>query len=130
MALVPQHVSLFAGSVMENIRCVLLLYWIIMSHVISYGKPDATKEEIIEAAKKANAHEFIERFPDGYDTDVCDCIFACFSPLILDVGRRERHTALWGPKAEISDRKSSPLQPQDPHPRRGYLEPWCVGSSD
>jgi ATP-binding cassette subfamily B protein len=37
---------------------------------IRYGKPDASREEIIEAAKKANAHEFILSLPDGYDTDI------------------------------------------------------------
>ena len=37
---------------------------------IRYGKPDATEEEIIEAAKSANAHEFIMSFPDGYRTDI------------------------------------------------------------
>ena len=46
-------VQLGFGSVKENIR---------------YGKPDATDEEIIEAAKSANAHEFIARQPDGYDS--------------------------------------------------------------
>jgi ABC-type multidrug transport system fused ATPase/permease subunit len=39
-----------------------------IAHNIAYGKPDATREEIIEAAKRAFAHEFIEPLPDGYDT--------------------------------------------------------------
>ena len=43
------------GSIKENIR---------------YGKPDATDEEVIAAAKLANAHEFIEAFENGYDTDI------------------------------------------------------------
>ena len=55
MALVPQEVILFGGSIREN---------------IAYGKPGATEEDIIEAAKKANAHEFIVRFPEQYDTIV------------------------------------------------------------
>ena len=55
MAVVPQEVILFGGSVAEN---------------IAYGKPGATRDEIIEAARKANAHEFIDRFPEGYDTVV------------------------------------------------------------
>ena len=37
---------------------------------IRYGKPDASEEEIIKAAKLANAHEFIIEFPDGYNTDI------------------------------------------------------------
>lgn len=55
VGIVQQDVYLFAGTVLENIR---------------YGKPDATKEEIIEAAKNANAHEFIMGLPNGYDTDI------------------------------------------------------------
>ncbi|MBE5926725.1 MAG: ABC transporter ATP-binding protein [Lachnospiraceae bacterium] len=53
IGIVQQDVYLFAGTVKENIR---------------YGRPDATEEEIIEAAKNANAHEFILGLPDGYDT--------------------------------------------------------------
>lgn len=55
IGMVQQDVYLFAGSVYEN---------------IAYGRPDATREEIIEAAKNANAHEFIMSFPNGYDTDI------------------------------------------------------------
>jgi ATP-binding cassette subfamily B protein len=55
IGVVHQDVYLFAGTVAENIR---------------YGKPEATQAEIIEAAKKANAHEFIMRLPDGYETDI------------------------------------------------------------
>ena len=53
LALVPQEILLFGGSIREN---------------IAYGKPDATEAEIIEAAKKANAHLFVEKLPEGYDT--------------------------------------------------------------
>lgn len=53
MAIVPQEVMLFGGSIRENIL---------------YGKPDATEEEVIEAAKKANALDFIRSFPEGLDT--------------------------------------------------------------
>lgn len=52
---VQQDVYLFCGTIREN---------------IAYGKPNATIEEIIEAAKKANIHEFIQELPDGYDTFV------------------------------------------------------------
>jgi ABC-type multidrug transport system fused ATPase/permease subunit len=55
MAIVPQEVILFGGSIREN---------------IAYGKPDASQEEIDAAARRANAHEFISSFPDGYDTIV------------------------------------------------------------
>jgi len=55
MALVPQDVILFGGTIKEN---------------IAYGKPDASEEEIIEAAKNANAHEFVSNFPERYETIV------------------------------------------------------------
>ncbi|MCI8389715.1 MAG: ABC transporter ATP-binding protein [Roseburia sp.] len=55
IGIVQQDVYLFVGTVYENIR---------------YGRPDATREEIIEAAKNANAHEFIMSLPNGYDTDI------------------------------------------------------------
>ena len=55
IGIVQQDVYLFAGSIMDNIR---------------YGRPDATDEEVIRAAKNANAHDFIVSFPDGYDTDI------------------------------------------------------------
>ena len=42
------------------------------AHNIAFGRPDATREEIIAAAKAANAHEFIERLPDGYDTEILE----------------------------------------------------------
>lgn len=55
IGIVQQDVYLFAGSIIENIR---------------YGRPGATDEEVYEAAKKANAHEFIMSLPEGYDTDI------------------------------------------------------------
>ena len=53
LGIVLQDTNLFTGTVMENIR---------------YGKLDATDEECIEAAKLANAHDFITRLPEGYNT--------------------------------------------------------------
>lgn len=53
IGIVPQEVLLFGGSIREN---------------IAYAKPDATEEEIIEAAKKANSWQFISKFPEGLDT--------------------------------------------------------------
>jgi len=55
IGIVQQDVYLFVGTVYDNIR---------------YGKPDATREEVIEAAKNANAHEFIMSLPKGYETDI------------------------------------------------------------
>ncbi len=55
IGIVQQDVYLFVGTVYDNIR---------------YGKPDATREEVIQAAKNANAHEFIMSLPNGYETDI------------------------------------------------------------
>lgn len=55
IGIVQQDVYLFAGTVLDNIR---------------YGKADATEDEIIMAAKNANAHDFIMELPDGYHTDI------------------------------------------------------------
>jgi ATP-binding cassette subfamily B protein len=55
MAYVPQDAYLFSGTIEENIR---------------YGRPNATEDEIVEAAKAAHAHGFILEQPDGYETDV------------------------------------------------------------
>lgn len=57
MAFVPQEVILLGGSIEENIR---------------YGKPNASHEEVVAAAKKANALDFIEGFPEKFDTIVGD----------------------------------------------------------
>ncbi len=57
MAIVPQEVLLFSGSILENIR---------------FGRPDATDAEVVEAAKKANAWEFIASFPEQLETEVGD----------------------------------------------------------
>ncbi len=55
IGIVQQDVYLFAGTIYEN---------------IAYGKPGASREEVIQAAKNANAHDFIMAFPNGYDTDI------------------------------------------------------------
>lgn len=55
IGIVQQDVFLFSGSIKENIL---------------YGREDATEEEVIEAAKRANIHEFVQTLPDGYDTQI------------------------------------------------------------
>lgn len=57
LGVVPQEPYLFQGTIAYN---------------ISFGRPDAPREEIIAAAQAANAHEFIERLPDGYDTEIAE----------------------------------------------------------
>jgi ATP-binding cassette subfamily B protein len=55
IGIVQQDIYLFGGTIADNIR---------------YGKLNASREEIVEAARKANAHDFIMDLPDGYDTDI------------------------------------------------------------
>lgn len=55
VAIVPQDVLLFGGTILEN---------------IAYGRLNASKEDIMQAAKRANAHQFISSFPEGYETVV------------------------------------------------------------
>jgi ATP-binding cassette subfamily B (MDR/TAP) protein 1 len=58
MGLVSQEPALFATTIKENIL---------------FGKEDATMEEVVEAGKASNAHNFICQLPQGYDTQVCSC---------------------------------------------------------
>jgi ATP-binding cassette subfamily B protein len=55
LGLVPQEGFLFSGTILDN---------------IAFGRPGADRDEVIEAARAVGAHEFIERLPDGYDTEV------------------------------------------------------------
>jgi ABC-type multidrug transport system fused ATPase/permease subunit len=92
IALVPQDVFLFGGSIREN---------------IAYGKPSATEDEITEAARKANASEFIDRFPERYDTIVGE------RGTQLSGGQRQRiaiaRAVLKNPKILILDEATSSL---------------------
>lgn len=96
IAVVPQEVLLFGGSIEEN---------------IAYGKPGSTKEEIIEAAKQANADDFIMEFEDGYDTTVGP------RGIKLSGGQRQRvaiaRAILADPKILLLDEATSALDSEN-----------------
>lgn len=92
IGIVPQEVILFAGTIEEN---------------IAFGKPGASTEEIVLAAQKANAHEFISGFPDQYQTQVGD------RGIQLSGGQKQRiaiaRAVLKNPKILILDEATSAL---------------------
>jgi len=98
MAYVQQDVFLFGGSVLENIQ---------------YSKPESSLEEVIEAAKKANAHEFISSFPEKYDTIVGE------RGIQLSGGQRQRiaiaRAVLKDPSILILDEATSALDSASEH---------------
>jgi ATP-binding cassette subfamily B protein len=95
VGVVLQETFLFDGSVYDN---------------ISYAKPDASFEEIIQAAKIANAHDFIVKLPDGYNTRVGDKGFS------LSGGERQRiaiaRAILHNPRILILDEATASLDTQ------------------
>ncbi len=98
VGIVQQDVFLFASSVMENIR---------------YGRIDATDEEVVEAAKRAHIHEEIQRFPDGYDTQVGE------RGIMLSGGQKQRVSIarlfLKNPPILILDEATSALDTMTEH---------------
>ena len=98
VGVVQQDVYLFSGSVYEN---------------IAYGKPGATKEEVIAAAKMAGAHEFIEELKDGYDTYVGE------RGVKLSGGQKQRisiaRVMLKAPKVVLLDEATAALDNESEH---------------
>lgn len=110
MAIVPQDVLLFGGSIKEN---------------IAYGKPDATDAEIEEAARKANALQFIDSFPDKFDTKVGD------RGIQLSGGQRQRiaiaRAVLKNPGILILDEATSSLDSESERLVQEALDKLMVG---
>ncbi|MEQ8470104.1 MAG: ABC transporter transmembrane domain-containing protein [Marinoscillum sp.] len=98
VGIVPQEVILFGGTIAENIK---------------YGKPEATDEEVADAARQANALEFIQSFPEGFETTVGE------RGIKLSGGQRQRiaiaRAVLKDPKILILDEATSSLDAESEH---------------
>ncbi|WP_333002214.1 ABC transporter ATP-binding protein/permease [Vibrio coralliilyticus] len=105
MALVPQQPALFSNNVLHNIR---------------YGNPEATDEQVIEAAKKAHAHDFIMKLPEGYDS------FLGERGVRLSGGQRQRiaiaRAILKDPNILLLDEATSALDSESEHHVQQALE--------
>jgi ABC-type multidrug transport system fused ATPase/permease subunit len=110
VGIVPQEVILFGGSIREN---------------IGYGKQDATEDEIKEAARQANALEFIEEFPEGFDTLVGD------RGVKLSGGQRQRiaiaRAILKNPAILILDEATSSLDASSENLVQQALDTLMIG---
>jgi ATP-binding cassette subfamily B protein len=105
MGMVPQHPILFSSDVWHNIR---------------YGKPEATDEEVITAAKQAHAHEFIEQLPQGYSS------FLGEQGVRLSGGQKQRialaRAILKDPEVLLLDEATSALDAQSEHHVQAALD--------
>ncbi len=110
IGIVPQETMLFSTTVMENIR---------------YGRLDATDEEVIEAAKAANADVFIRELPQGYDTPIGE------RGLNLSGGQRQRmsiaRAILKNPRILILDEATSALDTESEKIVQAALDSLMVG---
>jgi ATP-binding cassette subfamily B multidrug efflux pump len=90
VGIVLQDPQLFSGTIAENIK---------------FGKPDATHEEVVDAAKQANIHDFIEGLENGYETEISDdnTIFSAGQKQLISIAR----TIITNPKILILDEATS-----------------------
>jgi ABC-type multidrug transport system fused ATPase/permease subunit len=110
LALVPQEILLFGGTIYENIL---------------YGNPAADKEAVYEAARMANAHDFISAFPEGYKTVVGD------RGIKLSGGQRQRiaiaRAMLRNPQLLILDEATSSLDTESEQQVQSALKTLMMG---
>lgn len=110
IAMVPQQPVLFSADVWHNIR---------------YGNPDASDEQVIEAAKAANAHDFIEKLPDGYASYLGE------NGVRLSGGQKQRvviaRAILANPELLLLDEATSALDAQSEHLVQQALEKLMQG---
>jgi len=105
VGVVSQEPILFSGTIAENVR---------------YGRPEASDAEVIAAARAANAHEFVARFPDGYDTRVGE------RGVQLSGGQKQRiaiaRAVLKDPRVLVLDEATSALDAESEHLVQDALE--------
>jgi ATP-binding cassette subfamily B protein len=110
VGLVEQDIFLFRTTVHEN---------------ISFGKPDASREEVMEAANRAQAHEFIVELPNGYDTVIGE------RGMTLSGGQRQRlaiaRAIMQDPKILLLDDSASAIDAQTEYLMRKALDEVMVG---
>lgn len=110
IAIVPQDIALFSGSIKEN---------------IAYGRPHASEEEIISAAKQANIHDFISGLPEGYATEAGE------RGTRLSGGEKQRiaiaRAILRDPRILILDEATSSLDAETENLIRDALEKLMLG---
>ncbi|MCB9778969.1 MAG: ATP-binding cassette domain-containing protein [Alphaproteobacteria bacterium] len=110
VGVVRQEPVLFATTILDNIR---------------YGRPDATREDAVAAARAANAHEFIESFPDGYDTMVGE------RGVRLSGGQKQRvaiaRAVLKDPRILVLDEATSALDAESEHLVQEALDRLMAG---
>ncbi len=112
VGIVPQETVLFSGTVRDNIR---------------YGKPDASEEQVIAAAKAAQAHDFIMHLPDGYDMRVEE------RGVNLSGGQKQRiaiaRALLLRPSILILDDSTSSVDVETETKIQNAMESWLKGST-
>eukprot|EP01126_Amoeba_proteus_P001231 TRINITY_DN1034_c0_g1_i15.p1 TRINITY_DN1034_c0_g1~~TRINITY_DN1034_c0_g1_i15.p1 ORF type:complete len:299 (+),score=52.10 TRINITY_DN1034_c0_g1_i15:1464-2360(+) len=110
IAVVHQDVVMFSGSILDNIR---------------YSKPEATMKEVLKATEKANAHQFITSFPNGYDTQVGE------RGVQLSGGQKQRiaiaRAILKDPKILILDEATSSLDVESEYLVQQAINELMVG---